>query len=226
MVIEKAETKSCMHCGEIRFVTDFKKNKCSLDGRDWVCVDCRKDASRNKNVEASQGEGFYIPDIVLCGVGRTQSYQNCCLGCQKYFFCIQRVRQLTDLFCDDCTADALKLSDRNWSTVNYVGNIVGWVVIVPAADTVRKYKNFKAVFRRDGHQCRYCGYSPEQSETYVPFHVDHVKPWSVGGSNAMDNLVVACRTCNLCVSNKWFDSFEEKKAWILERRKLDLQNGL
>ncbi len=47
-----------------------------------------------------------------------------------------------------------------------------------------------AVLRRDGRRCRYCG------STDGPFHIDHIKPRSRGGSNSPRNLTVACRTCN------------------------------
>lgn len=48
-----------------------------------------------------------------------------------------------------------------------------------------------AVSKRDGEKCRYCG-----SER-GPFHYDHVFPWSRGGDHKVDNLVIACQTCNL-----------------------------
>jgi 5-methylcytosine-specific restriction endonuclease McrA len=47
------------------------------------------------------------------------------------------------------------------------------------------------VFRRDGYKCVYCG-SQE-----APFHCDHHIPQCLGGSNQVENLVTACKTCNL-----------------------------
>lgn len=47
----------------------------------------------------------------------------------------------------------------------------------------------RAVFARDDHQCQYCG-GPADS-------IDHVVPRSRGGGQAWDNLVAACRPCNL-----------------------------
>lgn len=53
------------------------------------------------------------------------------------------------------------------------------------------------VIERDGHRCRYC------ASLVVPgalgpngLTIDHVIPRSRGGTNVLDNLVVACRTCN------------------------------
>lgn len=47
-----------------------------------------------------------------------------------------------------------------------------------------------AVLERDGERCNYCGTSNG------PLHVDHVIPLIQGGTNDLNNLVVACRECN------------------------------
>jgi len=47
-----------------------------------------------------------------------------------------------------------------------------------------------AVYQRDGHRCTYCG--TEEG----PFQIDHVFPWSRGGRHELENLCVACATCN------------------------------
>lgn len=47
------------------------------------------------------------------------------------------------------------------------------------------------IFQRDGYVCYYCGV------TSGKFHIDHMTPLSRGGTNTMDNLTVACQTCNL-----------------------------
>jgi hypothetical protein len=48
------------------------------------------------------------------------------------------------------------------------------------------------VLRRDNHTCRYCG----ESAPDVKLTVDHVLPIALGGTDAPDNLVAACRDCN------------------------------
>jgi len=47
----------------------------------------------------------------------------------------------------------------------------------------------KAVLRRDGHTCRWCG-------ALAPLQIDHVEPWAFGGSGDIDNLQVLCASCN------------------------------
>jgi len=49
------------------------------------------------------------------------------------------------------------------------------------------------VLTRDGHRCVYCGATPQDDR----LQIDHKVPVSKGGSDDMENLVTACRTCNL-----------------------------
>jgi 5-methylcytosine-specific restriction endonuclease McrA len=49
--------------------------------------------------------------------------------------------------------------------------------------------NRRAVFVRDGHRCQYCGGTAES--------IDHVVPRSRGGGHVWENVVAACRPCNL-----------------------------
>ena len=46
---------------------------------------------------------------------------------------------------------------------------------------------------RDAHQCQYCGKRPALRE----LNIDHVVPRSRGGVDSWENLVTACRPCNL-----------------------------
>ena len=49
------------------------------------------------------------------------------------------------------------------------------------------------VFRRDNFTCQYCGRSAPE----VKLQVDHVIPFSTGGSNNISNLRTACQECNI-----------------------------
>jgi hypothetical protein len=49
------------------------------------------------------------------------------------------------------------------------------------------------VMLRDGHQCQYCAKRPALRD----LNIDHVMPRSRGGGETWENLVTACRLCNL-----------------------------
>jgi hypothetical protein len=47
------------------------------------------------------------------------------------------------------------------------------------------------ILERDGWRCAYCACHVDDSA-----HVDHVVPWSRGGSDHPENLVASCAACN------------------------------
>jgi hypothetical protein len=57
-----------------------------------------------------------------------------------------------------------------------------------------------SVLMRDGFRCRYCGRTA--SEPDVVLHVDHVVPFSAGGTTSEGNLLTACSECNLGKSTR------------------------
>lgn len=72
-------------------------------------------------------------------------------------------------------------------------------VTVPSVVRLRRYVrvpyrwrtplNRRSVLARDGHRCQYCGAAAES--------IDHVVPRSRGGAHSWENVVAACRSCNI-----------------------------
>jgi len=52
----------------------------------------------------------------------------------------------------------------------------------------------RAVLLRDGYRCRWCGNGGL-------LEIDHIVPWSAGGSDRSDNLRTLCQACNQHRSN-------------------------
>lgn len=48
---------------------------------------------------------------------------------------------------------------------------------------------------RAGHRCEYCGLA--ERDVYIPHHIDHIRPKQHGGNDSLENLAVACQSCNL-----------------------------
>jgi hypothetical protein len=55
-----------------------------------------------------------------------------------------------------------------------------------------------AVFRRDNFTCVYCGRSAPEAE----LHVDHKVPWKIVKKHELNNLITACKDCNLGKKDK------------------------
>src|SRR5881398_1235375 len=53
----------------------------------------------------------------------------------------------------------------------------------------------RAVHRRAGNICEYCGLP--QSSQEATFHVDHIEPRADGGPTELSNLALACVTCSI-----------------------------
>lgn len=52
-----------------------------------------------------------------------------------------------------------------------------------------------AVRERAGDVCEYC-HIPQRTQE-ATFHIDHIRPLSLGGATAADNLALACVSCSL-----------------------------
>jgi len=70
----------------------------------------------------------------------------------------------------------------------------------------RKNRKKWELIRRSGSRwgkCHYCGAQCAFSELTL----DHIVPVADGGSNSLDNLVLACRPCNVRKGKKSKDEF-------------------
>jgi 5-methylcytosine-specific restriction endonuclease McrA len=80
------------------------------------------------------------------------------------------------------------------------------------------------VLQRDAHTCAYCG--------DVATEVDHVYPKSKGGEDTLDNLVAACRRCNVQKKDSLFlaqrstpPAFKDSISPIGRNQSKSVQNG-
>ena len=73
------------------------------------------------------------------------------------------------------------------------------MVMKPKVKTRRK----AAVFDRDGPWCFYC----RRCFAYDELTIDHLIPVVRGGSNTVDNLLLACKPCNSRKGHKDILSF-------------------
>jgi len=83
-----------------------------------------------------------------------------------------------------------------------------------------------AILNRDKHRCVYCEYTPTSYPGLsISIHIDHILPYSYGGSDTSENLVVACSKCNRYGGDKIFSTFAQKKdyiTWVRRKKKLPI----
>jgi 5-methylcytosine-specific restriction endonuclease McrA len=80
-------------------------------------------------------------------------------------------------------------------------------------------KTKREVFERAEGYCQYCGQDLLLSRaTYGGHHIDHVMARAKSGSSGIENLKLACATCNLGLSKQNdLKSFEARKEYINKR---------
>ena len=77
----------------------------------------------------------------------------------------------------------------------------------------------RRILERDQYRCQYCGLDGTSSfEDSLLMTVDFVHPRAHQGKKHPDNLVTACRPCNVIKGRRIFHDFEHAKAYVLARR--------
>lgn len=73
------------------------------------------------------------------------------------------------------------------------------------------------IYRRDNYECVYCGDNDRKKLT-----LDHVIPKSKGGTDRWDNLVTACKKCNLEKADLTIEEFGRKMPKLFKPHYLSL----
>lgn len=81
---------------------------------------------------------------------------------------------------------------------NKIKNAIGKTRTIPLSVRVK-------ILNRDNFRCVFCGKSPA-TDVGTKLHIDHIIPFSKGGTNAPNNLQTLCEECNLGKSNQEFDN--------------------
>jgi len=76
------------------------------------------------------------------------------------------------------------------------------------------------ILERDHYRCQYCGLDGMSNfENSLIMTVDFFHPRAHKGKKVPNNnLVTACRRCNIIKGRRVFTSVEEAKAYVLQRR--------
>ena len=75
------------------------------------------------------------------------------------------------------------------------------------------------ILERDHYRCQYCGLDGlAQFENSLIMSVDFVTPRARGGKKSANNLVTACRPCNVIKGRRVFKNLDEAKKYVLDRR--------
>ena len=75
------------------------------------------------------------------------------------------------------------------------------------------------ILERDHYRCQYCGLDGMANfENSLSMTVDFIHPRARKGKKHPDNLVAACRPCNVIKGYRVFRNLEDARAYVLGRR--------
>jgi 5-methylcytosine-specific restriction endonuclease McrA len=96
--------------------------------------------------------------------------------------------------------------------------VLGRLGLMPLAKPLTSKEGHK-ILERDLYRCQYCGLDGMANfENSLVMTVDFVLPRARKGGKKPDNLVAACRACNVIKGHRIFKNLEEAKAYVLKRR--------
>lgn len=96
--------------------------------------------------------------------------------------------------------------------------VLGRLGLMPLATPLTSKEGHR-ILERDLYRCQYCGLDGMANfENSLIMSVDFVLPRARKGGKKPDNLVAACRACNVIKGHRVFKNFEDAKAYILKRR--------
>ncbi len=106
---------------------------------------------------------------------------------------------ITTITCETVRFDTQKLINPEIDGVEYQqGTLFGY--------EIREY-----LLEKWGRKCAYCGAKD------VQLQIDHIEPRSRGGSNRIDNLTLACSSCNLKKGSLSLEQFAPKKTLAIRK---------
>jgi len=198
--------KTCTKCGETKPLAEFSRQRRAKDGLQFQCKACR--AVYNKAYREANAEET---------AARMRAW---CQANPDYH------KAWRDEHADEIAAQAKMYSAAHADEI--AARLKAWRESNPeqaAAQQRRRRARLvnatvedfdeKEVWERAGYACVYCGATDNLS-------IDHIKPLSKDGAHGLDNLCVACRSCNSSKGAK------PLIGWLAGTERLDLleQGGL
>lgn len=180
--------KRCPRCETPKEMNQFSADRCKADGKQTYCVMCQKEIRRERRAKIkTTGQQWRINN-------RDRARELC-----REYYSRHREAQLNRMrqWRIDNPGAAYKAVRswqlRNWDKVlAYSQNRRSRKLSAEGSFTGAEWMEKCAAY---DNKCAYC-------DKPKPLTIQHVVPLSKGGSNYIENIVPACKTCNSRIHDK------------------------
>lgn len=183
------QSKACTKCGQIKLLSEFAINKHHRDGRQSACKQCY---ALKYQWDKSPRPCAYCQELYL----PTKRYQKWCSGRCKQRPALEAKKLPNTKLCLRCGKSLEGMFVRAIYCSRSCGSM-DHAVKHRSTNTVRTARR-RLIIERDDWTCYLCS----KKLTYSEIHIDHLVPYSRGGSSDSSNLSVACAFCNISRGNR------------------------
>lgn len=180
--------KICSFCKTQKPFSEFAKNKSTKDGYQGRCKCCNKLDRKSADVTKAYNKAYY-----LANKARIQA-----ATINYYYSNKQNMAQRKKEYAANNQEKV-----RAWSKTAKVKRRTSERQVKITSLELRQWTSEQIKV------CVYCGQSCQ-----TDYHIDHIDPLSAGGTHTLNNLTIACKTCNLSKATK------SLIVWLAHRQRL------
>jgi 5-methylcytosine-specific restriction endonuclease McrA len=207
--------KTCSHCKEIKLKTEFNNNKTSKDGLQIKCKSCIKDYyEANKVASSIRSKTYYAmhQETLKVAFKVYGTINKSVIAKRRKAYRLENIEKLTVKNKSYYENNKVSVSNTNKA----------WVKANPerklASNHKRRCKNKKTIGNFTSFdinklmvlqqfKCVYCQIE-FISDSKNNYHIDHIIPLSLGGSNFASNIQLLCPKCNCSKGGKHPEEYE------------------
>lgn len=191
--------KICTGCSQELGTVYFYKNKNTKDGLAYSCKCCAKEYKDNNKARSNElRRENYKKDPIKYRIQSNKSHQdhsNDRLKKQRIYY--------------ENNKEAFSKRNKKYRNENLDEILLRNRQREKSLEQfpIIKQSEIDQLLKNNKHQCFYCKTNVKRG---INLHLDHKAPLFHGGSHSIDNLVPACKSCNLKKGTKTVDEFLDR----------------